>query len=81
MLSLEAFKKILEEQLKARVLIETDGRHYKATLISPLFEGQRLLERQQAVNAVINPYLQSGVLHAFSMKTYTETEWEAKKNG
>ncbi|MDR2113565.1 MAG: BolA/IbaG family iron-sulfur metabolism protein [Candidatus Accumulibacter sp.] len=36
------------------------------------------MQRQQAVNALLRPYFDSGELHALSMKTLTPEEWSAR---
>ena len=54
-----------------------DGRHWYATIVSPLFEGQRLIQRHQRVYATLGGRMQTDEVHALSMKTYTPTEWAA----
>lgn len=49
--------------------------HFKVVIVSTLFEGQRLLQRHRAVNAVLVQELQEHI-HALAMHTYTPTEWE-----
>ena len=52
-----------------------DGRHWYATIVSPLFEGQRLIQRHQKVYAALGGRIQTDEVHALSMKTYTPAEW------
>lgn len=52
-----------------------DGRHWYATIVSPSFEGQRLIQRHQKVYAALGGRIQTDEVHALSMKTYTPTEW------
>ncbi|MDR1367720.1 MAG: BolA/IbaG family iron-sulfur metabolism protein [Candidatus Accumulibacter sp.] len=59
------------------VIVESDGRHYEAVIVSPAFEGRNRVARQQMINAVLKPYFDSGELHALSMKTLTSSELEA----
>ena len=51
--------------------------HFKVVLVSSAFEGQRLIARHRAVNAVLADALAAGV-HALAMHTYTEAEWRAR---
>lgn len=51
--------------------------HFKVVLVSPAFEGQRLIARHRAVNAVLAEALAGGV-HALAIHTYTEAEWRAR---
>ena len=56
-----------------------DGRHWYATIVSPAFEGKRLIQRHQQVYATLGGRLQTDEVHALSMKTYTPAEWAAGK--
>ncbi len=58
-----------------------DGRHWYATIVSSIFEGQRLIQRHQRVYATLGGRLQTDEVHALSMKTFTPAEWaEQNKN-
>jgi acid stress-induced BolA-like protein IbaG/YrbA len=52
-----------------------DGRHWYATIVSPSFEGQRLIQRHQRVYTALGGRIQTDEVHALSMKTYTPAEW------
>ncbi|RZJ04257.1 MAG: BolA family transcriptional regulator [Haliea sp.] len=56
-----------------------DGRHWYATIVSPAFEGKRLIQRHQQVYATLGGRMQTDEVHALSMKTYTPAEWAAGK--
>ncbi|MGY8905215.1 MAG: BolA family protein [Burkholderiales bacterium] len=53
-----------------------DGRHWYATIVSPAFEGKRLIQRHQQVYAALGQRIQTDEVHALSMKTFTPAEWE-----
>ena len=55
-------------------MMEGDGCNCSAVIISPLFEGLSLLQRQRAVLAVVKEEIKSGELHALSVKTFTPEE-------
>ena len=55
-----------------------DGRHWYATIVSSIFEGQRLIQRHQRVYATLGGRMQSDEVHALSMKTFTPAEWAAQ---
>jgi stress-induced morphogen len=57
--------------------VEGDGRHWYATLVSPEFEGKRLIQRHQQVYATLGEKIKTDEVHALSMKTYTPAEWQA----
>ena len=50
--------------------------HFKVTLVSELFEGQRRVRRHQSVYAVLGDWL-AGPVHALALHTYTPKEWDA----
>lgn len=56
-----------------------DGRHWYATIVSSVFEGQRLIQRHQRVYATLGGRMQTDEVHALSMKTYTPAEWAANQ--
>ena len=56
--------------------LECDGRHWFATIVSPAFEGRRLLQRHQLVYATLGARMHTDEVHALSMKTLTPQEWK-----
>jgi acid stress-induced BolA-like protein IbaG/YrbA len=60
-----------------RLEVESDGHHFEALIVSACFVGKSRVQRQQAVNALLRPYFDSGELHALSMRTLTPEEWSA----
>lgn len=58
--------------------LEGDGRHWYATIVSPEFEGKRLVQRQRLVYATLGNRMQTDEVHALSMKTFTPAEWAAQ---
>ncbi|MCU7553045.1 BolA/IbaG family iron-sulfur metabolism protein [Alteromonas sp. ASW11-19] len=51
--------------------------HFKVTVVSQAFEGQRLIARHRQVNSVLADAL-AGPVHALALHTHTPAEWEAK---
>jgi acid stress-induced BolA-like protein IbaG/YrbA len=58
--------------------LQGDGRHWYATLVSPAFEGKRLIARHQQVYATLGSKMHTDEVHALSMKTFTPSEWAAQ---
>ncbi len=48
--------------------------HFKVTIVSKDFEGERLIKRHRAVNSVLSEELAEKI-HALALHTYTEKEW------
>ena len=51
--------------------------HFKVTIVSRKFQGERLLARHRRVNAVLADLL-AGPVHALALHTYTPDEWRAR---
>ncbi|CAO3627184.1 unnamed protein product [Mucor hiemalis] len=51
---------------------------FEVTIVSPLFEGKRLLARHKLVNELLKEEINK--VHAFTQKTFTPAEWEKKKS-
>ena len=49
--------------------------HFKVTLVSEAFSGQRSVKRHQSVYAVLKEWL-AGPVHALALHTYTPDEWD-----
>jgi len=58
----------------SQVTMEGDGCNCSAVVVSPIFEGMSLLQRQRTVLGVVSEEIKSGELHALSVKTYTPNE-------
>jgi acid stress-induced BolA-like protein IbaG/YrbA len=55
--------------------VDGDGRHWSAVIVSPEFEGKRLIQRHQRVYATLGDRIKTDEVHALSMKTFTPAEW------
>jgi acid stress-induced BolA-like protein IbaG/YrbA len=74
----EAMIKIEIPDAQVQVLTD-DGEHYEVIVVSPIFEGKRLVQQHQLVyNAIQTPML-TGAIHAMAVKTYTPQAWESTK--
>ena len=58
------------------VNVEGDGQHFFATIVSPEFEGKRLIQRHQIVYAALGDRMKEEI-HALSMKTLTPEEYQS----
>jgi len=56
--------------------VDGDGAHFQAVIISPAFEAKATLARHRLVNSVLEEQINSGELHALSMRTLTPEEWQ-----
>ena len=51
-----------------------DGTHFEAVIVSPAFEGKRMVAQHQLVYAALGERMKAEI-HALGMKTYTPTQW------
>ena len=58
----------------AHIQVEGDGQHFFATIVSPEFEGKRLVQRHQLVYAAMGDRMKAEV-HALSIKAFTPEEF------
>ncbi len=59
--------------------VDGDGRHWSAVVVSPSFEGLRLIARHQKVYATLGQKMHTDEVHALSMKTFTPAEWAVQQ--
>ncbi|MDC8830075.1 BolA family protein [Alteromonas gilva] len=71
---------LLKEQLAlAEVHVKGDGSHYSVIAVSDAFADMSRVKRQQVVYAPLNALIANGTLHAVSIKTYTEKDWQRER--
>ena len=69
-------KKIIEAGISGcEATVTADGSKYTAIVVSDEFEGKTMLAEQKMVYALLNEYITSGVIHAVTIKAYTQSEW------
>ena len=72
----EEVKRIIEAGIKdCEAIVTVDGSKYTAIVISDEFEGKTMIAEQKMVYALLNEQIQSGAIHALTIKAYTRPEW------
>jgi acid stress-induced BolA-like protein IbaG/YrbA len=59
----------------AQVEVTGDGSHFEAVVVSDLFAGKTPIQKQRLVMATVRSQIESGELHAVSIKTFTPRQW------
>ena len=59
------------------VEVTGDGAHFEAIIVSPAFEGKRLIARHQLVYRALGDRMRDEI-HALSMKTLTPEEYKVQ---
>ena len=62
----------------AVVTVEGDGSHFEALVVSDAFDGKTPIQRHRLVMATVKPQIESGELHALSIKAFTQAQQAAQ---
>jgi len=82
MMEIEAVATLIRDGMSgAQVEVTGDGSHFEAIVVSDHFAGKPLIQRQRLVMATVRPQIESGELHALSIKTFTLDEWAEQHQG
>jgi acid stress-induced BolA-like protein IbaG/YrbA len=72
----EEVKRIIEAGISdCEAIVSADGSKYTAIVVSDEFEGKTMIAEQKMVYALLNEQIQSGAIHALTIKAYTKSEW------
>jgi len=72
-------KEIIEAGIEGcAATVTADGSKYTAVVISDVFEGKTMVAEQKMVYALLSDEIQSGAIHALTIKAYTKSEWAAQ---
>ena len=54
--------------------------HFKVSIVSPVFEGLRAVQRHQKIYALAAELLSAngGIIHALAIHAYTPSEWQGR---
>ena len=75
----DAIKTMIEQGIpECHVMIDGDGTHYQAIVISDQFAGKTMVQQHQMVYKVLGDKVGKDI-HALSIQTYTQTEWEKQQ--
>lgn len=53
--------------------------HYQAVIVSPAFEGRKMIEQHRMVYGLFREEMKTEEVHALTMKTFTPAEYEKSK--
>lgn len=60
----------------AHIQAANQGNKFEVLIVDDSFDGKRLVQRQQAVYAIVNPLIQSGAMHALTIHAKTPAEYD-----
>lgn len=74
----------IENILKAElplsfVKVQGDGSHYQVVAVGDCFADVSRIKRQQMIYGPLQAQIADGSIHALSIKTFTEAQWQKDK--
>jgi acid stress-induced BolA-like protein IbaG/YrbA len=77
----EQIARLIETGLPgATVMVDGDGTHFTAIVVSSEFAGKSLLQQHRIVYGVLGERM-GGEIHALSMQTFTPEQWQNRRAG
>ena len=61
------------------VHVQSEGTHYKIIAVSDVFADMSRVKRQQSVYAPLKEKIADGSLHAVTIKTFTQKDWQRER--
>ena len=78
-MEIQRIREMIEQGMSTSfVEVEGDGRHFQAVVVSEQFRGKSPVERHKLVYTALGDTMESEI-HAISIKTYTDDQWEKLK--
>ena len=76
----EEVKAIIEAGIEnSEAIVTADGNKYTAIVVSDVFDGMSMVAEQKMVYALLNEHIQSGAIHALTIKAYTPEEYQSAR--
>ena len=76
----EEIELLLKDALNlSEVHVQSEGTHYKIIAVSDTFADMSRVKRQQSVYAPLSDKIADGSLHAVTIKTFTEKDWQRER--
>lgn len=76
----QAIETLLKNALDlAEVHVSSDGSHFQIIAVSDQFDGMSRVKKQQMIYAPLREKIADGSLHAISIKTFSEKQWQRER--
>ena len=76
----QEIENLLKESLAlTEVHVKNDGSHFQIIAVSEQFSQMSRVKKQQFVYAPLAEVIAQGTIHAVSIKTFTEKEWQRER--
>lgn len=79
-MDLDEIKKLIEAGIPdSQVLMEGDGTHFQAVVISDLFKEKTMIQQHRMVYQALGGKVGTDI-HALSIKSFTPEDWDKQKD-
>lgn len=76
----EEITSMLESTLElTEVKVKSDGSHFQVIAIDDKFADMTRIARQKFIYAPLSDLIADGTIHAVSIKTFTQEQWQREK--
>lgn len=73
-------EKILQEQLPLTfVNVQGDGSHFQVIAVGNCFDSASRIKKQQMIYGPLQDKISDGSIHALTIKTFTDEQWQRDK--
>ena len=82
MITKEDITQLIEQGLPGcqAIIKGDDGSHFEGIVISTEFADKNMLAQHRLVFATLGDRMQTGVIHALALRTYTPDQWASLNN-
>ena len=79
-MELQEIESVLREALSLSfVNVQGDGSHFQVIAVGDCFDGATRIKRQKMIYGPLQEHISSGEMHALTIKTFTEEQWQKDK--
>ena len=79
-MELQEIESVLREALSLSfVNVQGDGSHFQVIAVGDCFDGATRIKRQKMIYGPLQEHISSGEMHALTIKTFTEEQWQQDK--
>ena len=75
----EIEKLLVKELNLAEAHVTSDGSHFQIIAVSDEFESMSRVKKQQTIYAPLKSMIADGSMHAISIKTFSEKQWQRER--
>ncbi|GAB5381528.1 MAG: BolA family iron metabolism protein IbaG [Aliiglaciecola sp.] len=76
----QQIESLLKQELElAEVHVTSDGSHFQIIAVSDIFDDMSRVKKQQFIYGPLKDKIADGSMHAISIKTFSEKQWQRER--